>query len=275
VRHPKGTTALDFSQKKVLVTGSTSGIGAATALAFAGAGADVMITGRDTARGEAARAEAERARTRVAFMAADLGEPSACEILVAETHATLGGLDVLVNNAGVSYRFGALETSDEHWQAVLDINVNAVFFLSRAAGRLMRDQQSGAIVNNASELGLFAEPGKFSYCVTKAAVVQMTRNFALDLAPYGVRVNAVAPGDTRTPLREAKLVEMGLELDRGFELMALRTPLGRVATPDEIARTILFLASDDASFVTGAILSVDGGTAATGPPDTDLKAHAG
>ena len=126
MRHPKGTTALDFSQKKVLVTGSTSGIGAATALAFAGAGADVMITGRDTARGEAARAEAERARTRVAFMAADLGEPSACEILVAETHATLGGLDVLVNNAGVSYRFGALETSDEHWQAALDINVNAV-----------------------------------------------------------------------------------------------------------------------------------------------------
>ena len=262
---------MDFSQKKVLVTGSTSGIGAATALAFAGAGADVMITGRDKARGEAVRAEAERAGARAVFMAADIRNPRVCETVIAETHATLGGLDVLVNNAGVSYRFGALETSDEHWQAALDVNVNAVFFLSRAAGRLMRDQHGGAIVNNASELGLFTEPGKFSYCVTKAAVVQMTRNFALDLAPYGVRVNAVAPGDTRTPLRETRMTEMGMDLDRAFALMALRTPLGRVATPDEIARTILFLASDDASFVTGAILSVDGGTAATGPPDIDLK----
>ena len=262
---------MDFSQKKVLVTGSTSGIGAATALAFAGAGADVMITGRDKARGEAVRAEAERAGARAVFMAADIRNPRVCETVIAETHATLGGLDVLVNNAGVSYRCGALETSDEHWQAALDVNVNAVFFLSRAAGRLMRDQHGGAIVNNASELGLFTEPGKFSYCVTKAAVVQMTRNFALDLAPYGVRVNAVAPGDTRTPLRETRMTEMGMDLDRAFALMALRTPLGRVATPDEIARTILFLASDDASFVTGAILSVDGGTAATGPPDIDLK----
>ena len=266
---------MDFSQKKVLVTGSTSGIGAATALAFAGAGADVMITGRDKARGEAVRAEAERAGARAAFMAADLRDSGVCETVIAETHATLGGLDVLVNNAGVSYRFGALETSDEHWQAALDVNVNAVFFLSRAAGRLMRDQHGGVIVNNASELGLFAEPGKFSYCVTKAAVVQMTRNFALDLAPYGVRVNAVAPGDTRTPLRETRMTEMGMDLDRAFALMALRTPLGRVATPDEIARTILFLASDDASFVTGAILSVDGGTASTGPPDIDLKTAVG
>ncbi|MDP7667402.1 MAG: SDR family oxidoreductase, partial [Rhodospirillales bacterium] len=213
---------MDFSQKKVLVTGSTSGIGAATALAFAGAGADVMITGRDKARGEAVRAEAERAGARAVFMAADIRNPRVCETVIAETHATLGGLDVLVNNAGVSYRFGALETSDEHWQAALDVNVNAVFFLSRAAGRLMRDQHGGAIVNNASELGLFAEPGKFSYCVTKAAVVQMTRNFALDLAPYGVRVNAVAPGDTRTPLRETRMTEMGMDLDRAFALMALR-----------------------------------------------------
>lgn len=264
---------MNFLGKRVLVTGSTSGIGAATALAFAESGAEVIITGRDEPRGEAVCAEAEKFGNRALFLTADLREQATCELLITRTVEQLGGIDVLVNNAGVSYRYGSLDTSDEHWKAALDINLNAVFFLSRAAGRLMRDSKNGVIVNNASELGLFAEPGKFSYCVTKAAVVQMTRNFALDLAPYGVRVNAVAPGDTRTPLMENKLVEKGFEVERAVDLIGLRTPLGRVGTADEIARTILFLASDDASFVTGAILSVDGGTAATGPPDTDLEAH--
>ena len=154
------------------------------------------------------------------------------------------------------------------------VNVDAVFRLSRAIGQMMRERRSGAIVNNASELGLIAEPGKFPYCVSKAAVVQITRCMALDLAPFNVRVNAVAPGDTRTAIMERKVKEKGLAVERGVELIALRTPLKRVAMPVEIARVILFLASDDASFMTGSVVAVDGGTTVTGPPDTDLAKYA-
>ena len=265
---------MDFKGQVVLVTGATAGIGAATARAFAHAGARLTITGRNAERGAEVAAEAERlSGTEAWFVAGEIGDPAFCARLVDETAARFGRLDVLVNNAGAKDRKGVLETTDEHWAYVMAVNLNAVFYLSRAAGRIMKEQGGGTIVNNASELGIHAEPGKFTYCVAKAGVIQMTRAMALDLGADGVRVNAVAPGDIRTEMMDSKVREGGMAVEDGVALIGRRAPIGRVARPEEVASAILFLASDAASYITGATLAVDGGTTATGPPDIDFAAH--
>ena len=256
---------MDFTGKAVLVTGGTSGIGAATALAFAGAGAAVLFSGRDAGRAAGVIASAADATGPIAFIEADLREPGIAERLVAETLERLGRLDVLVNNAGVLHRYGTLETTPAQWHETMAVNLNAVFFLSRAAAKAMKAQGGGAIVNVSSELGRFADAGTVSYCVTKAAVVQLTRALALDLAAFGIRVNAIAPGETHTAMLESAVRKRGYTVAEGLARFAGRVPLNRVADPDEIADAILFLASDDASYVTGATLSADGGTSAAGP----------
>ena len=265
---------MDFKDRIVLVTGATAGIGAATARAFAEAGARLAITGRNAERGAAVAAEVERlSGTEAWFVAGDLADSGFCAGLVDEVVARFGRLDVLVNNAGAKDRKGVLETTDEHWAHVMAVNLNAVFYLSRAAATVMKSQGSGAIVNNASELGIHAEPGKFTYCVAKAGVIHMTRAMALDLSADGVRVNAVAPGDIRTEMMDSKVREGGMAVEEGVALIGRRAPIGRVAEPEEVAAAILFLASDAASYITGATLAVDGGTTATGPPDIDFTAH--
>ncbi|MDP6603357.1 MAG: SDR family oxidoreductase [Rhodospirillales bacterium] len=256
---------MDFSGKAVLVTGGTSGIGAATAKAFAGAGAAVVITGRNSGRAADVIASAADASGEITFLEADLREPGIAENVVADSLERLGRLDVLVNNAGVLHRFGTLETTPEQWHETMAVNLNAVFFLSRAAAQQMKEQGEGTIVNVSSELGRFADVGTVSYCVTKAAIVQLTRALALDLAGFGIRVNAVAPGETHTAMLESAVRKRGYTIDQGLARFAGRVPLGRVANPDEIADVILFLASDDASYITGATLSADGGTSAAGP----------
>ena len=256
---------MTFEAKSVLITGGTTGIGAALARAFAGAGASVMITGRDRGRGEGVVGEARDAGGVADFVEADLTHPGACETVVERTRQHFGALHVLVNNAAVHHRFGTLETGDEHWLETMTVNVNAVFFLSRAAANAMKAGGGGSIVNIASQLGLYAQAGKVSYCVSKAAVIQMTRAMALDLAPHGIRVNAVGAGITRTEMLERGIRERGETVETGLRRMGARTPLGRVALPAEIADAALFLASGAASYVTGACLSVDGGNAASGP----------
>ena len=258
---------MDFRGKTVLVTGGTSGIGACTALEFAGAGAAVAITGRDSARGAevtaAAGADAH-------FIEADLRQPGVAARIIADVVDRYGGLDVLVSNAGINHRFGTLETSDEHWLETMTVNVSATFFLGRESARVMKDRGGGTIVNMSSDIGLIADPGKVSYCMSKGAIVQLTRAMALDLAPHNIRVNAVAPADTRTPLIDSKITARGLSVERGYELIGLRVPMKRVARPEEVARVILFLASDDASYITGVTVPIDGGATSTGPPDIDL-----
>ena len=265
---------MDFKGRVVLVTGATAGIGAATARAFALARARLAITGRNAERGAEVAAEAERLGGAEAwFVAGDLADPAFSAHLVDETVARFGRLDVLVNNAGAKDRKGVLETTDAHWTHVMAVNLNAVFYLSRAAAHQMKAQRGGAIVNNASELGIHAEPGKFTYCVAKAGVIQMTRAMALDLAADGIRVNAVAPGDLRTEMMESKVRAGGMAVEEGVALIGRRAPMRRVAEPEEVANAILFLASDAASYITGVTLAVDGGTTATGPPDIDFGTH--
>jgi len=254
-----------FQDKAVLVTGGATGIGKATAMAFADAGARVLTASRDAARGGAFEGEMRAAGRAIEFAACDLREDGAPEALIAEAVRRLGRLDVLFNNAGIHHRFGTLETTNAHWAETMALNVGAVFMCSREAAIVMKDQGGGVIVNMASDLGLFAEPEKVSYCTSKAAVVQMTKAMALDLAPHNIRVTAIAPGDTFTSMIEHKIRTLGLSLEDGRAWLSAPVAMKRLAEVGEIARAVLFLASDDASYVTGTTLSVDGGTSASGP----------
>jgi meso-butanediol dehydrogenase / (S,S)-butanediol dehydrogenase / diacetyl reductase len=260
------STEMNFAGKVVLVTGSTAGIGEACARTFAAAGAAVMVSGRDRTRGGQVVAAIESAGGKARFFAADLREPGACDALVGATLAGLGGLDVLVNNAGILYTADAQETSDDQWLDTMAVNVNALFYMSRAAVRHMRRAGRGAIVNIASEWGLNGEPRHVAYCASKGAAVQITRCMALDHARDGIRVNSVCPGEIHTRMIDDILSNRGG--DPGVHLAALAAgiPMRRLADPYEVARCVKFLASDLASYVTGVNLPVDGGNDATAGP---------
>ena len=189
---------MSFAGKVVLVTGSTTGIGEACARVFAESGAAVMVSGRDTARGRGVVDTIRAAGGKAEFCAVDLRAAGGCERLVSDTIERLGGLDVLVNNAGILYTANALETTDEQWLDTMAVNVNALFYMSRAAVKHMKSAGKGAIVNVASEWGLNGEPNHVAYCASKGAVVQITRCMALDHARDHIRVNSVCPGEIHT-----------------------------------------------------------------------------
>ncbi len=261
-----GVARMDFTGKVVLVTGSTTGIGEACARAFAECGAAVMVSGRDTERGQAVTAVIRDGGGRAEFTAADLRAVGACDALIDATLAKFGALDVLVNNAGILYTADALATSDSQWLDTMAVNVNAVFYLSRAAVRFMRSAGGGAIVNIASEWGLNGEPRHVAYCASKGAVLQITRCMALDHAADKIRVNAVCPGEIHTRMVDAILATKQGDPADNIAKLAAGIPMRRLARPVEVARCVQFLASDLASYVTGANLSVDGGNDATAGP---------
>lgn len=248
----------DLSGRRALVTGASAGIGAAIALRLARAGARVVAVSRS------GRLPDGVALDGIVPLVADLTVEADLDRVVDEAVAALGGLDILVNNAGVLYRRGTLETSDEQWLEAMAVNLNAVFFMCRAAARAMKEA-GGAIVNLSSEFGVFAVDQAISYCTTKAAVVQLTKAVALDLARFGIRVNAIAPGKIHTDSLESSITERGLSVDEGVARISRFVPLHRLGRPDEIAKAIAFLASEDASFITGTTLAADGGDSAAGP----------
>jgi len=243
--------------KVALVTGAQQGIGAAIALALAGEGADVAINWLDNqADAEAvARGVREKGR-RAALIKADIGKLAEIETMVAETARQLGPIDILVNNAGVYPRVGFLEMRESDWDFLLDINLKGGFFAAQAVARaLVAAGRPGAIINLSSQAIRGAVRG-VHYSASKGGVVSMTRAMALELAPHNIRVNAIAPGTTDTAQprygnTDAELVEMA----------RASIPLGgKLLTPDQIARTAIFLASDEASAVTGQVLHVNGGS---------------
>lgn len=241
-----------FAGSRVLVTGGSSGIGRATVLAFAAAGADVVAAGRDQGRLSSVREEAAGAAGTVETIVADLRDEVELRRLVAETWAE-GPLDVLVNNAGVCTAEPFLDISLESWQNVIGTNLNAPFLLAQACARKMATTGGGAIINVASTDSFVAESPQTHYNVAKAGLLQLTRCIAWELGHLGIRCNAVCPGLTLTPM---------IEPDRSPEFDAAylsRIPLRRGGRPEDSARAILFLASEDASFVNGAALLVDGG----------------
>ncbi len=257
---------IDLSGKIALVTGSTTGIGEATARCLAEAGAAVMVSGRNTERGEAVSASLRAGGTRAAFVPADLRTGGACDALIDATLRQLGGLDILVNNAGILYTASAPDTSNEQWLETFAVNVTAVFCLSRAASRHMRAHGGGVIINVASEWGLNGEPKHVAYCSSKGAVVQMTRCLALDHARDGIRVNSVCPGEIHTQMVDDILASQGGDPQALLLKLAAGIPMRRLASPLEVGRVIRFLASPDASYVTGANVPVDGGNDATAGP---------
>ena len=248
-----------LSGKSVIVTGATSGIGAATARAAASAGARLMLTGRSAERGAGGLAEARAAGADAEFTAGDVTEAGFADRLVAGTVERFGRLAVLVNNAGIALRGPIDRCSDDDWQRTLAVNATGVFYMARAAVRQMKRQGAGAIVMVASDWALVGGANAFAYCASKGAVLQMARAMALDHGPDGIRVNAICPGDIETPMLLDGIAKRGLDAAEGLKQLGAQFPLGRVGQAAEVAKAILFLASDAASYMTGAALAVDGG----------------
>ncbi|MEM6775112.1 MAG: SDR family oxidoreductase [Pseudomonadota bacterium] len=240
-----------------LVTGAASGMGAASACELAERGARLVLVDRNPALDDTPAAGLQDSLA----ITGDVSDAAFCERAVAAGMEHAGQLDILVNAAGIIVRADAPHTSDEDWRRIMAVNVDGLFFMSRAAVRAMRTRRRGAIVNFGSIWGDLGSAGVLAYCATKGAVHQITRSMALDHAEEGIRVNAVAPGEVNTPMLASERAAPPSAED--LQALADATiPMRRLAEPEEIARVVAFLASDEASYMTGSIVSVDAGFSA-------------
>ncbi|MBL8269204.1 SDR family NAD(P)-dependent oxidoreductase [Steroidobacter sp.] len=252
-----------FANQVVIVTGATSGIGKAAALAFAKQGAALVLTGRRAELGQQVQAECATVGARCVFVEADHTRLEDCERTINTTIEEFGRIDVLFNNAGIVSRGTALTTAEDLWQSTLDINVTSVWRMCRLAIPHMQRQGSGAIVNNASDWAIVGGQNALPYVMSKGAVAMMTKAMALDHAAAGIRVNAVCPGDTFVDRWLHKFEDS--DADRraaAISQASAHIPMKRFAEPQEIAAAVLFLASRESSYITGHLLLVDGGNTA-------------
>jgi NAD(P)-dependent dehydrogenase (short-subunit alcohol dehydrogenase family) len=245
---------MDFTDQVVLITGAASGMGAATAREFAAHGAHVIIVDRNT---ELARQVADETGIQN-VLTGDVSESTFCDRAIATAVERYGRLDIVVNGAGIIYRADAPGTADEQWQNVMNVNVNGVFFMSRAAVRQMKRQGRGVIVNFGSIWGGVGAAGVLAYCASKGAVHQITRAMALDHVNDGIRINAVCPGEVNTPMLAFGRAQPPSAEDLQ-KLADESIPMKRLADPAEIAKVVVFLASEEASYMTGALIPVDAG----------------
>ncbi len=253
-----------FSDKKIVITGGVGGIGQALVELFAREGGQVFFTDLDPAKC-AEFSETLKARGLPnQYLAGDLRQRDTCEILIATAVDAMGGIDILINNAGTIPRGTILETSDEMWFSALDINLTAVFFLCRAAIPKMQTAGGGAIVNTSSTWGIYPGPGHLAYCTSKGALAALTRNLGRDHAADGIRVNAVCPNEVNTPMLRSGFIRRGIDPDSAIESLGKTVPLGHVAEPSEIADVIAFLASNEARYICGECIEVSGAKAVYG-----------
>lgn len=257
----KASIHFDFSGKRVLITGGTSGMGEASALAFAEAGAHVVINGRNQQKAKDIIKQAEAFSGQIEFVAADIVDRKECDRVVEAAVECLGGLDIVVNSAGIIYHATAEETTDEQWLDTMNINVNAMFFICRAAIPHLRETR-GTIINIASDASLSGSYHMTAYCTSKGAVLQMTRAMALDYGKEGIRIVPVCPGDVDTPMLRGEFRDRGISLEEGLKESAEAVPINRVCSAEEVAHMVLYASSDSAAFITGYPLVLDGGNRA-------------
>jgi len=247
-------TSISLAGKVALVTGATGGIGAATAELLGAAGAKVFLAARATDRLEALVGRLRARGITCAAESAPLSGAGSAAELTARVNADLGPIDVLVNSAGINRPQRAEDVTEQNWDAIFEINVRAMFFVCQAVGREMIARRAGTIVNVSSQSGEVALPLRAAYCASKGALNQLTRTLALEWAPHGVTVNAVAPTFVETPFTA------GMFKDEAFKRYVLDSiPMGKMAEPRDVANAVLFLASDMARMITGHVLTVDGG----------------
>lgn len=245
---------MDFTGKTVMITGGASGMGAATAREFALGGADVIIVDQN---GPLAKTVAAEIGAREPLVG-DVSDSDFCNYAVKTALSRHDRLDILVNCAGIIYRADAQGTSDENWRRVMAVNVDGVFYMSRAAVVPMKKQGSGVIVNFGSIWGGVGAAGVVAYCTSKGAIHNLTRAMALDHVKDGIRINAVCPGEVNTPMLASGRATPPTPEDLK-KLGETVVPMGRLADPVEIARVVVFLASDGASYMTGSMVTVDAG----------------
>ena len=243
-----------LKDKRVLITGGASGIGAATAARFLEEGSKVCVLDRDKGALEKIKSELP---TLAATVAADVSNLAQVQTAFGEAVRAMGGVDVLINNAGISIRHNFLEITPEEWDKVVAVNLTGVFYVAQTAARHMMERGSGVILQTASTNGIMGYPYYADYNATKAGVIELTKSMALELAPK-VRVCAVAPGYVLTPMQRAEYT------DAMLETVNSKIPFRRHAEPAEIAALFAFLASDDAQYITGQVVTCDGGETAGG-----------
>ena len=252
---------MKLSGRVALVTGAGKGIGQAIALALAQEGADIAINDVDMPSAEGAAEMARQLGRRAIAIEADVAEVDQVEMMVNRVISELGGIHILVNNAGVNLEVvPTVEQSVEKWDRTMSINLRGTYLCCRQAGKWMVTHKTGKIINIASMFGMSGFPMRTAYSPSKAAVINLTQDLAVEWAKYNINVNCIAPGYVMTDLIKA-LVKQG-KLD--LEALQRRTPLGRFATPDDIGNTTVFLVSDEAKNITGVTLAVDGGWSAYG-----------
>jgi len=245
---------MDFTGKVAVVTGGASGMGAATARELSSRGANVVIVDRNPELAKEVAIDIDA----MPPVIGDVSDSTFCDDAIRIAVEKYARLDVLINCAGIIVRADASDTTDEDWQRILNVNINGVFYMSRAAVRQMRKQRRGAIVNFGSIWGDVGAAGVVAYCATKGAVHQITRAMALDHVGDGIRINAVSPGEVNTPMLAYGRSSPPTAED--LQKLANETiPMRRLADPIEIARVVVFLASDEASYMTGAVVPVDAG----------------